>query len=77
MTKQAYTIAQFCAAYGISKSFTYKLIAAGKLQTVKVGRRTLVTGESVQEWWGLCTSQCTRRAGPQRTVVDSSGRITK
>ncbi len=38
----ARTVKDFCRAYGIGASKTYELIRNGKLQTVKVGTRTLI-----------------------------------
>ena len=41
-TRRALRINSFCEAYGISRSTAYRLIAEGKLKTVKVGNRRLV-----------------------------------
>lgn len=35
---------------GISRTSTYELIAAGKLKTVKIGRRRFVTIEAIEEF---------------------------
>ncbi len=42
------TIAGACQASGLGKSKLYELISAGKIDTVKVGRRTLVKVESLR-----------------------------
>jgi excisionase family DNA binding protein len=38
----ALSIKELCQSLGISRSQIYKLIAAGALQTQKVGRRTII-----------------------------------
>lgn len=48
---QARTVAGFVAAYGIGVTTTYALIGAGKLRTVKVGRRTLIVEASARAWF--------------------------
>ncbi len=48
-TKRALTIREFCAAYSISRSTTYKLIASGKLRTFTIGRRRLVAVEEAEK----------------------------
>jgi excisionase family DNA binding protein len=35
---------------GVSRTTTYELIAAGKLKTVKIGRRRFVTVEAIEEF---------------------------
>lgn len=47
---QALTIKQFCECYGVSRSFAYTQIAAGKLRTRKAGRRTLIMLFDAN-WW--------------------------
>lgn len=37
-----------CAALGVGRNSVYNLIAAGKLATVKIGRRTLVKADSIR-----------------------------
>ena len=39
---RAYTIRQFCQAYGFGRTTTYKLIAQGKLQSVRIGGRRII-----------------------------------
>lgn len=38
----------FCKAYGVSRSTAYRLIAEGKLKTVKVGNRRLVPVDAAE-----------------------------
>jgi predicted DNA-binding transcriptional regulator AlpA len=40
--KRALTVQEFCAAYGPARSSVYKLMAEGKLRTVKVAGRRLI-----------------------------------
>ena len=47
---QAYDIKSFCRAYGISRSFAYLEIKAGRLKTFKAGRRTLISREAAEAW---------------------------
>lgn len=48
---QAYTVASFCKAHSISRSFFYQLLKerAGP-RVMKVGTRTLVSREAATEW---------------------------
>jgi hypothetical protein len=48
---QAYTIKQFCAAFGISEDFFYKLRRQGQgPRLMKVGTRTLISLAAADEW---------------------------
>jgi excisionase family DNA binding protein len=46
--KRALHINEFCRIYGVSRSLTYKLIAAGKLRSVLVGGRRLIPVEAAE-----------------------------
>jgi excisionase family DNA binding protein len=46
--KRALRIKEFCEAYGLSRSTAYKLMATGKLKTVRVGGRRLVPIEAAE-----------------------------
>lgn len=46
----AYTIKQFCEEFGIGRSLAYAEIAAGRLRSRKVGKRTLVMRSDVERW---------------------------
>lgn len=48
--KMAYTIAEFCEAFGVGKSLMFEEIAAGKLRTKKAGRRTLILAKDAIAW---------------------------
>ncbi len=47
---KAYSIDQLSAAYSIGRSLIYKEIGKGSLQTIKVGKRTLITVEAAESW---------------------------
>lgn len=48
--KKAISIQEFCDAYGVGRTFAYKLIGEKKLQIAKAGRRSLVLVESAEKW---------------------------
>lgn len=48
---QAFTVEAFCAAFGIGRTFLYQEIAAGRIETRKAGRRTLIPAESARRWF--------------------------
>lgn len=51
MDKQVLSVAEFCDAYGIQRTFLYKLLKAGKgPRIMKVGRRTYISREAADEW---------------------------
>lgn len=41
-------IPDFCNRIGVRRTKAYQLIAAGELETVKIGRRTLITVKSIK-----------------------------
>ena len=48
---QAYTIKQFCTAFGISEDFFYKLRRQGEgPRLMKVGTRTLISIAAADQW---------------------------
>jgi excisionase family DNA binding protein len=46
--KRALRIKEFCEAYGLSRSTAYKLMAQGKLRTVRVGGRRLIPTDAAE-----------------------------
>jgi predicted DNA-binding transcriptional regulator AlpA len=48
--KRAFSIAAFCENYGIGRTSAYEEIAAGRLQVVKAGKRTLVPADAAESW---------------------------
>ena len=50
MTKLAFSVDEFAEAHGICRATVYKEINEGRLQTMKVGRRRLISEESATSW---------------------------
>jgi hypothetical protein len=51
LTPAAYTIAEFCAAYRISKAHLFNLLRRGEGPRIfRAGRRTLISAQSAIEW---------------------------
>jgi excisionase family DNA binding protein len=50
MSKAALSIEDFCKFYSVGKTTAYEEINAGRLQAVKVGRRTLIPEQSAAAW---------------------------
>lgn len=48
MRKLAYSISEVCRETSFGKTKIYELIAAKKLDARKIGRRTIVTGDSLE-----------------------------
>lgn len=47
----AYTVAQFCNAYGVSPSFFYREVREGRLNPRKARGRTLVSADEARRWF--------------------------
>jgi hypothetical protein len=50
LARQAFGIPELAAAYGNSESHWRLEIARGRLKTIHIGRRVLVTAESLEEY---------------------------
>ena len=48
--KFAYAISDLPKIVSLGRSFIYEEIAAGRLRTVKAGRRTLVLADDLKSW---------------------------
>lgn len=46
--KLAYTIAEACHAVGIGRTKLYELIGEGRVETRKIGARTVIPAESLR-----------------------------
>jgi len=47
----AYTVAEFCRAYRISRDTFYRTLKNGTGPVIKkIGRRTIITGAAAQAW---------------------------
>ncbi len=49
--KAAWSVAEFCVRYNLSKGAAFKLIREQEIERVKFGRRTLIPVESADAWW--------------------------
>lgn len=47
-----FSIADVARELGISRSFLFKMIADGRIETVKLGRRTLIKGAAIRKALG-------------------------
>ncbi|WP_210202153.1 helix-turn-helix domain-containing protein [Methylobacterium sp. 190mf] len=50
MEKLAYTIPETCYVTGLGRTTVYNLMAKSKLQSLKVGGRTIITADSVRRF---------------------------
>jgi excisionase family DNA binding protein len=50
MERNCFSVAELCYRNGIVRTTAYKEIAAGRLRTKKVGRRTLISAAEEQRW---------------------------
>lgn len=57
------TVSAFCAAFGIKRTKTYELIAQGELETLRLGRRRLITYRSAE---ALISRKVAEAAGRQQ-----------
>ncbi|MCR5859709.1 helix-turn-helix domain-containing protein [Mesorhizobium sp. J428] len=48
--KAAYTIDEFCVAFGVGKTLAYEEIADRRLKVRKAGRRTLIRAVDAHAW---------------------------
>jgi excisionase family DNA binding protein len=48
--RRAYSIDEFAAAFGLSRTTVKRLIRSGELRAYRVGRRTLLPSSVVEEW---------------------------
>lgn len=50
----AYSVDGFAKSHNLSRVTVYKEINDKRLRIMKVGRRTLISGEAAAEWRALC-----------------------
>lgn len=50
MTRQAYSISEFCYEHSVGRSFVYGQFKAGLLNYRKAGKRTIITHEDAKAW---------------------------
>ena len=49
--KRALSIAEFCEIYNVSRSKTFRLLAAGTLTRLKLGTKTLIRVDEAETWF--------------------------
>ena len=57
LTKSAYSIDEFCEDNGLGRTRVYEEISSGRLRTLKVGRRRLITAEAATAWRQLVEAE--------------------
>ena len=50
LEKEAYTVNEFCDAFGVGKTFAYQEINSGRLKTAKVRKRRIIPVPAAREW---------------------------
>jgi hypothetical protein len=51
MSKRAFSVTEFCAAYSIGKTKFYEMVAGGiGPRTFKAGHKTLISVEAADDW---------------------------
>lgn len=45
---RAYSVRDFCKAYGLGRSTTYEMIKAGRLKSIRIGGRRLIPAEAAE-----------------------------
>lgn len=45
---RAYSVADFCRAYGLSRSTAYKLISSDQLRSVRIAGRRLIPADAAE-----------------------------
>ncbi len=48
--QKAYTVADFCRLFRVSNTTFFALKKRGEINTIKVGRRTLIACDEAQRW---------------------------
>ena len=69
--KLAYSIAELPAIVSLGRSHIYEEIRAGRLRTIKAGRRTLVLADDLRAWLRSMADAPDRGAQSGRSEVAS------
>jgi hypothetical protein len=48
--KRVLSISEFCHDYSVSKTLAYQFINEGKLRSLKIGAKRVVTDDAAEEW---------------------------
>jgi hypothetical protein len=46
-----YSVADFCTAYGVGRTYVYEQIGSGALKSKLAGRRRLILTSDAEQWW--------------------------
>lgn len=57
LERAAYSVEQFLRRNGIGRNLFYKLVADGKIETMKVGTRRLISVEAERVWHAQAVAQ--------------------
>lgn len=49
--RRAYSVAEFCRVYALSRTKAFRLLAEGKLARYKLGRKTLIRVDEAEAWF--------------------------
>lgn len=49
--RAAWSVAEFCTRFNVSKGTAFALLRQQKIQRVKIGRRSVIPVESAEAWW--------------------------
>jgi len=48
--RAAFSVAEFCASFGIGRTLFYRLVAEGQIKVFRLGARTLVPASQIQKF---------------------------
>lgn len=55
--KLAYRVPEFMQEFGVGRQKVYDLLNTGKLEKMKSGRITMITGASIERWMQECVTE--------------------
>ena len=50
LTKRVLTVAEFCERYNLSRTKAYEFMNQGKLRSLKIGAKRVITNDAAEEW---------------------------
>jgi excisionase family DNA binding protein len=48
--RAAFSVAEFCASFGIGRTLFYRLVAEGQIKVFRLGARTLIPASQVEKF---------------------------
>ncbi len=77
-TKKLYTVDEVCALYNISRSLAYELIGKKVFQRLKIGRKTVITAESLDAWMaGMLEAGAASAARTQKAMAELNAALPR